>query len=569
MCFANLFLRNTRQDRGRQLLSGLGFAFLGLGLVVIGGCGDNRGVGGNQAEKQGVGAPIGVVQPNPTNGDDLIPVRSEMEGIEVVQPALEVPAGKTDLVRGLTQVLKATPLENEHKDSIRSQMDEADELLYHTKQQNRAAMRDAFRQNRMRGVSSPNIIMIVADGLALSDLSCFGPSAIHTPNIDRVARSGARFTQAYAASPNIQDARWCLVAGRRPDQAAVRYKNSAALQAGDITVAEVMWQAGYATAVFGHWGIMAETGPAEPAGNGYDQWLGTFGPADEPQPFPEFVFQTGNRLRLIKNMEGQKGQFAQEFFVSEATEFLVRSVPRRPVFLQLFFSVPGMRPAIPQHDPYLDQYASKDWAEAVKVRAAAITRMDGDIGKLLQRLQEIRQLSNTVFIITSGTAGIHIAESSTLGAGEKILRGRPGDLYEGGLRVPLIISGTAAIPAMESSGVAVAWDLPPTIYQLASVAKVPKRRHGLSLLPQLKPNTPQPVRFLKWELNSTSATLAVRWKDWKAVRLSAGSPLELYDLQTDPTESKNIAHEQPGVIAEILTRLSPEVREVAGTRDSR
>jgi arylsulfatase A len=568
MCFTNLRFRDIRQPKGSHLFSGLTFVLLGLGLVVFGGCGKKAGVDGNQAEKRRVALSVGVVQPNQSSKDDVVQIRSDIEGIEVVQPTLAEPVGKSDLVRGLTQVLNSTPLESEQKDSLRSQMDEADDLLYNAKQQNRAAMREAFRQNRIRGATSPNIVMIVADDLALSDLSCSGPSEIHTPNLDRLARSGTRFTQAYAASPTSQDARWCLVAGRRPDQATTHYNNAAALQPGDITVAEVMWQAGYATAVFGHWGVMGGTGPAEPAGNGYDQWLGTFGPADEPQPFPEFVFQSGNRLRLIKNVEGKKGQFAQEFFVSEATEFLVRSSPRRPVFLQLFFSVPGPRTVLPERDPYLNQYTSKDWPEAIKIRAAAITRMDGDIGKLLQRLQEIRQLSNTIFIVTSDTAGDHVAESAASGAGEIILRGHRGDLYEGGLRVPLIISGTAAIPALQSPGVAVAWDIPPTIYQLASVAKIPQRKQGLSLLTLLKPNAPTAERFLKWELNPGSGGLAVRWKDWKAVRHSASSPLELYNLKTDPTESKNIAAEQPSVIAEILAKLRPQDRKVAGARES-
>jgi len=541
--------------------------FLASVAVGICGCGVNQVPGGqpvannngaNELVPKPVGVPGGVevvLAPGVASDEDA--------HVEVMPDDDSRPPAKTGLVRGLTQMLNSTPLQDDQKDSIRGQMEEADNILYRAKKENQDAMRNAFRQMRIRGIRSPNIIQIVADDLCVSDLSCYGPSEILTPNIDRLSQAGTRFTQAYAGSPDSADARWCLVAGRRPDQARARSGSSAALQSGDITIAEVMWQAGYTTGVFGHWGVMSASGAAEPDDQGYDEWVGTFGPPDEPQPYPEFVFQNGNKLRLIKNSNGQNGQFVQDFFVAEANAFLSRNAGRRPMFLQFFFSVPGVRRTIPQ----LEHYADKQWPDEVKIRAAAITRMDRDIGKLVQRLEDLRLLSNTVFVITSDTAGDPALESSGSGAEGVKFRGRRGDLYEGGLRVPLIISGTNQIPSgVTSEVVTAAWDLPATFYQLAQVAKVPQRKQGQSILPYLKPNAPQFSRFLKWELKSGSPAFAVRMMNWKAIRMTESASWDLYDLTTDPLESDNVAAENPDVIAQIVAKWSPTGSKVARGR---
>ncbi|MDB5390422.1 MAG: arylsulfatase family protein [Planctomycetaceae bacterium] len=536
-----------------------------LGSFAVSGCEQNPLLVGNPPANPPV---VAMAPPGRPAGDAAAdtavdaPIPKENLGIQVIQPDASRPAAKTGLVRGLTQLLNSTPLEDEQKGSIRDQMEEADNILSNVKRQNKDAMREAFRQQRLRGAGSPNIVMIIADDLCLSDLSCYGPSEILTPNIDRLAKSGVRFTQAYAASPVSQDARWCLVAGPRPDSATVRFQDSAALQSSDVTMAEVMWQAGYTPGVYGPWGVMGANGPADPEGNGYLQWLGTYGPADEPQPYPEFVSQAGTQLRLLKNADGKQGQYGQDFFTSEAAAFLSRNIHQRPVFLQYFFSVPGTRRTVPK----LDNYADKPWPDSVKIRAAAITRMDNDIGKLIQRLQDLKQLSNTVVIITSDTAGDPAEVPVSSADGQIALRGRHGDLYEGGLRVPLIISGTGAIPAGKSiPAVAATWDLAPTIYQLTHVARMPQIKTGQSLLPHLKPNAPMPVRFLKWEPQNGTAGLAVRWKDWKAIRLPGSSQFVLYDLKTDPTETKDVAGEHVDVLAEIQAKLLPQTSKVAVT----
>lgn len=567
-------MRNTILDpQGCQpptsgWLSGLTLVvFGGLSCAAIG-CGQNPVPAANQGGIQAASGNFtqAAIPGVPSPADQVLEVSDEEKelasqaGIHVVQPQVDRPAAQTGLVRGLTQMLNSTPLEDEQKDSILSQMEQADKLLHDAKQRNRGAIREAGRQVRVRGASSPNIVLIVADDLCLSDLSCYGPSEIQTPNIDSLVKSGTRFTQSYAASPVSQDARWCLVTGRRPDQATTHFEATAALEPEDVTMAEVMWQAGYTTGVYGHWGVMTASGPATPEGHGYSEWLGTYGPADEPQPYPEFVTQRGNKLRLLKNADGKQGQYVQDFFVSEAAEFLSRNIYQRPVFLQVFFSVPGTRRTV----PVFDQYADKPWPDAVKIRAAAISRMDNDIGKLMRRLQDLKQLSNTVFILTSDTSGDSVPVPTASPNGALVLRGHHGDLYEGGLRVPLIISGTAMIPAGKTAPVVTAaWDLAPTIYHLAQVAKIPPIKQGQTLLPQLKANAQMPERFLKWEPRHGSAGVAARWKDWKAVRLAGSAQVELYDLKSDPSESQDIAKDHPDVVAEILARLSPVTNKVA------
>ena len=571
------------------------YAICGLLIAFATGCGGNLPQGanaaanqrGNQRVNDGMAGQIGgtnandLIGSNSSNGEfedepagDMLAdqvlvapgvpqsdAATQESAVEVVNRGDGRRPAKTGLVHGLTQMLNSTPLEDDQKDSLRNQMEMADNILHDAKLENQEAMRQAFRQMRSRGATSPNIVMIVADDLNVADLNCYGHSEILTPNIDRLAQQGVRFTQAYAASTDSIDARWSLVAGRRPDQAGARNQSSAALQSDDLTVAEVLWQGGYTTGVFGHWGVQSVTGPAEPAGHGYDEWLGTYGLPDEPQPYPEFVHQNGNKLRLIKNTEGRQGQFVQDFFVSEASVFLTRHVRRRPVFLQLFFSVPSVRRTVPE----LENYADKNWPDPVKIRADSITRMDRDIGKLIKRLEELEQFSNTIFVITSDTPSDQPSMVSKGSQSAPVLRGLRGDLYEGGLRVPLILSGTPVIPAGKTSAAATAaWDLPATFFQLANVMKVPQRRQGQSLVHHLKPNTPLPERFLRWEPRPGEAAMAVRWKDWKAIRPSESGSWELYDLKADPAESRDLASEKPEVIGEILAKLSASNGQTTG-----
>ncbi len=448
------------------------------------------------------------------------------------------PAAKTPLIRGLSGMLDSNPaLEEDAKGPLRSQLQQADDMLSKAKDQNRAALRQVNRQQRVRRSDSPNIVMIIADNLGIAELNCYGESEIKTPNIDQLAKLGTRFNQFYAGSPYPIAASWCLATGRRPDEAGVWSKAVPVLRSEDLTIAETMWQAGYTTAMFGDWGVLGPQGAAMPVQQGFDEWLGAFGPIDKVQPFPATVMHNEKSLKLTKNAAGAQGQRAQEFYVSEAADFLARHYKQRPMFVQVYLST-AATPEAPD-------------------RAAAIARLDQDVGTLLKKLEEIKQLSSTILIVTSATAGPAEAPAKSNEPTSVALRGGPGDLYEGGLRVPLIISGTRRIPAGQTAVVSAAWDLAPTVYDLVAAQQRPVRKSGQSLRQFIHATAKLPTRFLYWEADHGKLEIAARWQNWKVVRNADQKTFELYDLAADPSEKQDVAAQHPEVIAEIQKRITP------------
>ncbi len=519
---------------------------LGMLWLAAAGCGLNP-------LPQGKPAPAGPVAEHGAGEQGAPGPAAPQAGPEA--PGAERPVAKTPLIKGLTEVLDGNPaLEDETKNSLRDQLQQADDLLSGIKNQNRAVLREVNRQPRRRRSDSPNVIIIIAHGLAVGDLGCYGNADISTPNIDQLAAAGIRCTDFHAGSPNPIDAHWCLATGRRPDEAAAWSMSAAVLRAEDITIGEALWQAGYTTGLYGDWGAAGVSGPALPADQGYDEWLGAFGSVSQPQPFPATLTHNGKLLKLTKNADGKQGQLAQDFIVAEAADFVARNHKRRPVFLQVYFSVPGSAGIAGD----LGDYADKPWPEAVKTRAAAVTRLDRDIGKLRQKLNDLQQLSNTVFLITSDTPGRAVPT-----AGKPIRTTlREGELYQGGLRVPFIISGTRRIPVNQDCAVvSAAWDLAPTVYDLVSAQKRPVHKAGKSLVPFLSPGAKLPVRFLYWERQHGGAEIAARWKNWKVIRHAGRTEFELYDLSVDPGETKNVVAQHPQVMIEIQARLTPATED--------
>lgn len=479
------------------------------------------------------------------------------------------PSPRTPLIRGLSKLLEQNPLiEADEKNSLRSQMEQADSILSDIKEKNREALRQASRQFRFRGAGSPNIIMIVADDLSLFDLDCYGDSALETPSLTAMANSGAIFTQHYSASPLTQDARWSLVTGLRPDRARERKRTGAVLGTNDVTIAEVLWQAGYATAVFGHWGVISTSGPANPTGHGYDDWVGTLGPADHPQPFPALVYHRGKAFRMVQNANGQQGQFGQDYIIAEVNRFLVEQIAKRPVFVQLFLSTPGPQPKVPDEQRFSDT----SWPPGMKSRAAAVARLDDDVARIRLQLQDLNQLSNTIFLITADTPPIRssiqevwaatksnaeLTDPSFSDRNPPHFRGTQGDYYDGGLRIPLLMCGPGIPANRRCDAVSVTWDLGFTLYQMAGAIKQPRSKQGRSLLPHTHPETPLPARLLVWQRPGESEPCAARWQDWKLIKNANPASTELYDLGADPEESANVANANPEVIAEILKRLQP------------
>ena len=414
--------------------------------------------------------------------------------------------------------------------------------------------------------SKPNIIFILADDLGYGELGCYGQKRIKTPNLDRLATEGTRFTQCYAGSPVCAPSRAVLMTGRHTGHVSIRGNADLPLSTNETTVAELLKAAGYQTGLIGKWGLGETNTPSTPDRRGFDEWFGFLNQHHAHDYYPAYLWRSSvlseEELKsspIVANQNGAKGRYVHDLFTQAATNF-IRVSKYQPFFLYLAYTIPhannelkdqGMQ--VPSDAPY----SAEDWPQPEKNKAAMITRMDRDIGAIMAQLKALRIESNTVVFFSSdngphkeGGANAQFFQSSGP------LRGIKRDMYEGGIRVPMIARWPGKIPAgVTSDQVWAFWDFLPTVAELAGF-KPPAGIDGLSMLPALlgKKQANQ-HEFLYWEFHEKGSKQAVRTEDWKAVRLAPGAPLELYDLKTDPGETNNVAGSQPKIVAKVEAYL--------------
>jgi arylsulfatase A-like enzyme len=408
----------------------------------------------------------------------------------------------------------------------------------------------------------PNIIFIIADDLGYADLGCYGQKNIKTPNIDRLATEGMRFTQCYAGSVVCAPSRSVLMTGQHTGHTRVRAnfgkvggvlvtgsgspQRRVPLEAEDVTVAEVLKQAGYATCITGKWGLGEPDSTGLPNHKGFDEWFGYLNQRAAHSYFPPYLWHNEQKVILEGNKDGQRKQYSHDLFTDFALDF-IRRRKDGPFFLYLPYTIPHANYEIPSTDPYTD----KPWPEDAKVHAAMITRMDRDIGRIMELLKHHKIDERTIVFFCSDNGAARRWEGIFDSSGP--LRGQKGTMYEGGLRTPMVVRWPGKVPAAALNTTAVWYfaDLLPTLADLAGV-KPPTQIDGISILPTLlgkKQSTTD--RFLYWEFPTGGFKQAVRWRNYKAVRLAPDKPLELYDLDIDLAEQKNIASRNPDVVAKI------------------
>lgn len=401
---------------------------------------------------------------------------------------------------------------------------------------------------------SPNIIYIMADDLGYGDLGCYGQTRIKTPNVDRLAGEGVRFTSCYAGSTVCAPSRAVLMTGLHTGHARIRGNSKQALLPEDITVAKVLKGAGYATAALGKWGLGDEGTSGHPNRQGFDEWFGYLDQVHAHNYYPEYLWRNETRFTLQGNLNNQMGEYSHNYFTRAATNF-VRINARRPFFLYLAYTIPhannemkneGMQ--IPSDNPYTQE----SWPQPEKNKAAMITKLDEDVGKLLDWLKAYHLETNTVVFFTSDNGphregGVNAAFHKSSGP----LRGIKRDLYEGGIRVPMIVRWPGKIKqGTVSDQVWAFWDFLPTAAEIAGV-KPPENIDGISMVPALLGHEQKNHEYLYWEFHENGFKQAIRMGQWKAVRLAANGPLELYDLDKDLGETTNVAAEHPDIIARI------------------
>ena len=420
-------------------------------------------------------------------------------------------------------------------------------------------------------LQKPNVIFILADDLGYGDLGCYGQSKIQTPNIDRLAAEGIRFTQCYVGSTVCAPSRACLMTGLHTGHAAIRGNSAnAALGPQDQTVAEIFQRASYYTCLIGKWGLGDRGSAGLPNARGFDEFIGYLNQVHAHDYYTDHLERFDPKHPdktedvLPENSDGKKRIYSHDLFTTAALNFVRIHKPDRfngfrPFFLYLAYTIPhanneeGQRSGNGMQVPTDAPYSAESWPQVEKNKAAMITRMDTDIGKLMDKLSELKIDGDTVIFFASDN-GAHkeggVDPKFFQSAGP--LRGTKRDLYEGGIRVPMIVRWPGKIkPGQKSDQILAFWDFLPTVAEIAHV-KPPEKIDGISILPTLLGKTQTNQHdFLYWEFHERGFQQAVRMGSWKAVRPQFGEPLELYDLKTDVGETKNVSEKNPDVVAKI------------------
>jgi arylsulfatase A-like enzyme len=418
----------------------------------------------------------------------------------------------------------------------------------------------------------PNIILIQADDLGYGDLSAYGQAHFRTPALDRIAANGIRFTHYYAGSTVCAPSRAALMTGLHTGHAWIRGNGEIPLRDEDVTLAMALKAAGYRTAVIGKWGLGRPGTSGQPDRKGFEYSFGFLDHRHAHRQFTDHLYRNGEPVPVDVEQD-----YANDLFTREALAFTERE-DARPFFLYLNYTVPHAELRIPdaELEPLRGKFDEKPFVNAAAdarptgarseerslgyrsqpspkaAFVAMITRMDRDIGRLYDSLRQRGIDRNTLFMFVSDN-GPHQegGAAPTFFKSSGGLRGIKRDLYEGGIRVPMIASWPGTIPAGRVSPHPwTHWDMLPTVAELAS-AKVPAGLDGMSMARALRGQRAPEHDFLYWEFHERGFQQAVRMGRWKAVRLAKDQPLELYDLQKDPAEAANVAAANPAVIKKI------------------
>ena len=407
---------------------------------------------------------------------------------------------------------------------------------------------------------SPNVVFILADDLGYGDLGCYGQKVIRTPNIDRLAAEGMRFTQVYAGCTVCAPSRCALMTGKHTGHARVRgnVKPEVPLEAEDVTVAEVLKKAGYRTGLFGKWGLGMASTPGIPNKKGFDEFFGYHTQLQAHTYYPQQLWLNQTEFIIPGNFGTKKKNWSPDLILPRALDFIEKN-KSGPFFLYYASTIPhannelGNDTGDGMEIPDWGTYKNESWPPQEKGFAALVSRLDSDVGKILRKLDSDGLASNTVVIFTSDN-GPHKegGHDPDFFHSSGPLRGIKRDLYEGGIREPAIVRWPGRIKAGAVSDEPWAfWDFLPTAAAIANTT-APSGIDGISMLDAMLGRPQKKHDYFYWEFHERGFSQAVRMGDWKGVRVgSRSAPIELYDLRTDAAESKNIASQNPSVVARI------------------
>ncbi len=423
---------------------------------------------------------------------------------------------------------------------------------------------------------APNIIYILADDMGYGDIGCYGQQKIKTPNLDKMAAEGMMFTQHYAGTSVSAPSRAVLMTGLHTGHAEIRGNREVnphgqyPLSDATITVAECLKNAGYATALFGKWGLGSEGTTGEPTRQGFDTYYGYLDQILAHNSYPAWLVRDGkkeflkNEVTFLDTTEWHRGfgsyatqkvEYSNDLFTNEALAYIEKQKDK-PFFLYLPYTIPHDNGEAPkgfkQESPTLAPYENENWTHDQKAYAASITRLDQYVGKIMALLDSLGISENTVLMFSSDNGNEYDYGFKS----NSIFRGIKRDLYEGGIRAPFIVRWPGTVKPGKSEALTTFWDFLPTACEIAGT-KVPANVDGISYLPLLKgKKQKQSHKSLYWEFHEQGGKMAARKGNWKAVKLNVqkqgfAAKTELYDLKNDPSETKNIADKYPEMVKEL------------------
>lgn len=417
--------------------------------------------------------------------------------------------------------------------------------------------------------SKPNLIYIMVDDLGYGDLGCFGQKRILTPNLDRLASEGMKLTSYYAGCTVCRPSRLSLWTGMHTGHTAIDSNTSYVFQPEDVTVAELLKQAGYKTGGVGKWAMGGIDTSGHPNLNGFDFWMGYLDQSEAHNYYPTHLWRNREKFPLPGNVIGdypngrgrvssERVTYSHDVITNQMLNF-VRENHTHPFLLHVHWTIPhannegGRVLKNGMEVPTYGIYATRDWPDVEKGQAAMITRMDGDVGRLQSLLRELKIHNNTLIIFTSDNGphseGGHQHEYFDANGP---LRGYKRDLYDGGIRAPTIAWWPEKVAAGSISDEPLAaYDWLPTACELAQI-ETPAHVDGISYVPTLMGEKQTSHDYLFWSYENKKA---IRQGKWKAVVPGKDRPLELYDLESDIGETQDLAREQPQRVSELLTLI--------------
>lgn len=423
-----------------------------------------------------------------------------------------------------------------------------------------------------------NVIYILADDLGYGDISCYGQQKIHTPYLEQMANEGMLFTQHYAGCTVSAPSRCALMTGLHTGHSQIRGnkeikpEGQQPMESGTYTLGRLMQSAGYTTGLFGKWGLGYPGSESVPLRMGFDTFYGYNCQREAHSYYPDHLWHNDQRVDFPENDHFGRKTYSQDIIHQQAKEF-IRANKEKPFFAMLTYTLPHAELNLP-HDSIYQQYAEafeevpfnseigRGYYPSEKPYAsfaAMVSRLDMYVGEIMNELKTLGMDKNTLVIFTSDNGphregGANPDYFRSYGP----LKGVKRDLYEGGIRVPMIAWCPGQIPAdVKTDHISAFWDVMPTLAELTGT-RLPEPTDGLSFLPTLLAREGQAQHtYLYWEFHEMNGRQALRSGNWKLIRqpIVGETIFELYDLSTDIHEDHNLAEEQPERVKQLATLM--------------